>query len=102
MVYPSNVSSQKSVYVLISCNSTRSLRKMHTLFPGLRALSNSCANKCVFSKTDLKSAYWQFPINEVQLTKTVFCSGPVYGSWEFAVMPYSLTDATQTCQHGLD
>ena len=56
-------------------------------------------NKCVLSKIDLKSAYWQFPGS---IDKTAFCSGPVYGLWEFTVMPYGLIDATQTCQHGLD
>ena len=60
------------------------------------------ANKTVFSKIDLKSAYWQFPMDTGSIEKTAFCPGPGYGLWEFTVMPYGLTNATQTCQRGLD
>ena len=60
------------------------------------------AGKRVFSKLDLKSAYWQFPMEEQSIEKTAFCPGPGYGLWEFTRMPYGLTCATQTCQRGLD
>ena len=60
------------------------------------------ANKQIFSKIDLKSAYWQFPMSPTSIEKTAFCPGPGYGLWEFTVMPYGLTGATQTCQQGLD
>ena len=60
------------------------------------------AGKHVFSKLDLHSAYWQFPMQEQSIEKTAFCPGPGYGLWEFVVMPYGLTGATQTCQQGLD
>ena len=60
------------------------------------------AGKKVFSKLDLKSAYWQFPMEAHSIEKTAFCPGPGYGLWEFTVMPYGLTCATQTCQRGLD
>ena len=60
------------------------------------------ANKKVFSKIDLKSAYWQFPMHKDSIKKTAFSPGPGYGLWEFTVMPYGLTGATQTCQRGLD
>ena len=38
------------------------------------------------------------------IEKSAFCPGPGYGYglWEFTVMPYGLTNATQTCQRGLD
>jgi len=58
------------------------------------------AGKQVFSKLDLSSAYWQFPMHKSSIEKTVFSPGP--GLWEFVVMPYGLMGATQTCQHGLD
>ena len=60
------------------------------------------SGKCVFSKLDLRSAYWQFPMEEQSIEKTGFCPGPGYGLWEFMVMPYGLTGATQTCQQALD
>ena len=60
------------------------------------------ADKHVFSKLDLRSAYWQFPMQEQSIEKTAFCPGPGYGLWEFVVMLYGLTGATQTCQQGLD
>ena len=60
------------------------------------------AGKCVFSKLDLRSAYWQFPMQKESIEKTAFSPGPGYGLWEFTVMPYGLTGATQTCQQGLD
>ena len=60
------------------------------------------SQKKIFSKIDLRSAYWQFPMSEESIEKTAFCPGPGYGLWEFTVMPYGLTGATQTCQRGLD
>ena len=60
------------------------------------------AGKKVFSKLDLRSAYWQFPVDKQSIEKTAFCPGPGYGLWEFTVMPYGLTGATQTCQRALD
>ena len=60
------------------------------------------ANKTIFSKIDLRSAYWQFPMDSGSVEKSAFCPGPGYGLWEFTVMPYGLTNATQTCQRGLD
>ena len=53
------------------------------------------ANKRVFSKMDLKSAYWQFPMHEESIEKTAFSPGPGYGLWEFTVMPYGLTGAKE-------
>ena len=63
---------------------------------------DDAAGKYVLSKLDLKSAYWQFPMETHSIEKTAFCPRPGYGLWEFTVMPYDLTCVTQTCQFGLD
>ena len=60
------------------------------------------ADKEVFSKIDLKSAYCQFPMHKDSIEKIAFSPGPGYRLWEFTAMPYGLTGATQTCQRGLD
>ena len=70
--------------------------------PRIEGPQQKLAGKHVFSKLDLRSAYWQFPMEEQSIEKTAFCPGPGYGLWEFVVMPYGLTGATQTCQQGLD
>jgi len=36
------------------------------------------------------------------IEKIAFSPGPGYGLWEFTLMNYGLTGATQTCQQGLD
>ena len=59
-------------------------------------------DKKVFSKIDLKSAYWHFPMHKDSNEKTAFSPDPGYGLWEFTVMPYGLTGAMQACQRGID
>jgi len=73
-------------------------------YPGPRAEGPQLklADKQVFSKLDLRSAYWQFPMQSDSVEKTAFCPAPGYGLWEFTVVPYGLTGTTQTCQWGLD
>ena len=44
------------------------------------------AGKKIFSKLDLKSAYWQFPMQTHSIEKTAFYPGPGYGLWEFTRM----------------
>ena len=56
-------------------------------------------NKTVFSKINLKSACWKFPMHKDSIEKRAFSHGPGHGLWEFTVMP--LTGAIQTCQRGL-
>ena len=49
-----------------------------------------------------KDFFQEFPMSEESIEKTAFCPGPGYALWEFTVMPYGLTGATQTCQRALD
>ena len=80
----------------------RSTKKDSYPVPRADGPQQQLAHKWVFSKLDLRSGYWQFPMSESSIEKTAFCPGPGYGLWEFTVMPYGLTGATQTCQRGLD
>ena len=70
--------------------------------PSAESPQQKLAGKRVFSKIDLRSAYWEFLMSKESIEKTAFCPGPGYGLWEFTSMPYGLTGATQTCQQGLD
>ena len=80
----------------------KSTKKDSYPVPRAEGPQQKLAHKQVFSKIDLRSAYWQFPMSTPSIEKTAFCPGPGYGLWEFTVMPYGLTGATQTCQRGLD
>jgi len=99
-MYPSQTESCASALTLF--NLTVSPRKTHTQFHGQIDPHQQLAGKHIFSKLDLKSAYWQFPMQEVSIEKTALSPGPGYGLWEFVVMLYGLMEATQTCQRGLD
>ena len=41
-------------------------------------------------------------MHPTSIEKTAFSPCPEYGLWEFVVIPYGLTGATQTCQRALD
>ena len=51
----------------------------------------------VFSKIDLKSGYWQVPINEEDSPKTTFQMH--WGLFEFMVMPFRVTNAPSQFMH---
>ena len=47
-----------------------------------------------FSTLDLKSGYWQLPLDDSAKEKTAFSTGS--GSWQFNVMPFRLCNAPAT------
>ena len=51
----------------------------------------------VFSKIDLQSAYWQMPVHDEDVPKTVFRTR--WGSYEFLVMPFGVTSAPSQFMH---
>jgi len=65
------------------------------LFPKLKDPAQFwLAGKHDFSKLDSGKAYWQLPMHSQSIEKTAFC----LGFWEFIVVPYGLTGATQNYQ----
>ena len=80
----------------------KSTKKDSYPVPRAEGPQQKLAHKQVFSKIDLRSAYWQFPMSTLSIEKAALCPGPGCGRWEFTVMPYGLTGATQKCQRGLD
>ena len=83
-------------YALTLCNSTKLLKKILIQYLELRVPGRDLQANIFSPKIDLKSAYWQFPMSPTSIEKTAFCPGPGYRLWEYTIMPYGLTGATQT------
>ena len=52
------------------------------------------AKKKVFSKIDLRSAYWQFLTDTASIENSLHPRTRIWPIWEFTVMLYRLTGAT--------
>lgn len=64
--------------------------------PYLQDFSAHLHGKKIFSRLDLKHAFWQVDINEDDIPKT--CIATPFGNYEFIKMPYGLSGASQTFQ----
>ena len=42
----------------------------------------------IFSMVDLRSGFWQLPVNPADRYKTAFCPGPGLGLFQFCRMPF--------------
>ena len=56
----------------------------------------------VFSTLDLRSGYWQLPVNPADRCKTAFCPGPGLGLFQFCRMPFGLSGAPASFQRLMD
>ena len=59
--------------------------------PIIESTLQQLAGNCYFSKLDLRSGYFQIPINEIEKPKTAFIT--TTGLWEFNVLPMGLTNS---------
>ncbi|KII67985.1 Retrovirus-related Pol polyprotein from transposon opus [Thelohanellus kitauei] len=70
--------------------------------PSMEDMLDRLNGSSYFSTLDLKSAYWQIPIEEGDIPKTAFSAGPGLGLYEFTTMPFGLNGAPATCQRLMD
>ena len=57
---------------------------------------------CDISTQDLRSGYWQLPVNPADRCKTAFCLGPGLGLFQFCRMPFGLSGAPASFQRLMD
>ncbi|GBO45803.1 Retrovirus-related Pol polyprotein from transposon 17.6 [Araneus ventricosus] len=68
--------------------------------PHIQDFASELCGKTVFSKLDLKRAYYQIPVEPEDVQKTVQITP--CGLYEFLYMPFGLRNAAQTFQRFLD
>ena len=69
--------------------------------PRVDDILDSLGDAQYFSTLDLKSAYWEIPVNEKDRHKTAFVTQRAC-LFEFNRMPFSLVNAPTTFQRAMD
>mgnify|MGYP005981860971 CR=1 FL=1 len=69
--------------------------------PKVDYILNMLTGARYLSKIDLKSAFWQIPLEDTSCEKTAFVV-PSRGLYEFVVLPFGLSNAPQTLQRLMD
>lgn len=67
-----------------------------TPLPNIQKILNCSLNAQIFSKLDMKSGYWQVPMNKADIEKTAFVTED--GHYEWTVMAFGLKTAPATFQ----
>lgn len=67
-----------------------------TPLPNIQKILDFALNGKIFSKLDMKSGYWQVPMNGADIEKTAFVTED--GHFEWTVMPFGLKTAPATFQ----
>src|SRR5258706_6033114 len=76
------------------CNAVT--KKLVLALPLIQNCISACHGMTIFSKLDVKSAFWQFLMRECDIPLTAFITP--FGLFESLRMVFGLTNAPATCQ----
>ena len=73
----------------------KALLREHYPLPVFEDLSQEMAGATVFSKLDLKAAFWQIPVDDE--TSELLCFATPFGRYCFTRLPFGITPASEVC-----
>ena len=65
-------------------------------------VQDQLSSSTIFYSINLRSGYWQQPVNLDDIVKSAFCPGPGMGLYQFRHMPFGLTGAPSSFQRAID
>ena len=71
------------------------LCREHYPLPVFEDITYNVHGARVFSKLDLKAAFWQIPVDEP--TSKLFCFATPFGRYKFLRLPFGITPASEVC-----